>query len=463
MKKYLALTLISIFSFSNSNAQITISTSLDEAINKAIEKSSSIKNKELEIEKINLQKKGVWNKYIPTVEASGLYTYFDNKLTIDAPSVTVPVVNLTLLDGKQTFDNYGNLFNGSVMAKTILFSGMQIPNGAKALEQKAKGAEYLKESDKDGIIKEVINTFDQLTLLNEVEKLINDSDKRLQSESKRVSKAIEQGLAVPYDRDKIKLASLELNSKKIELDGKRKLVYRKIRYLTDYSETEINNVKHDLVPYILTSDKLTPENKQEIKALESFKIANEYLLKKEKGTYLPTLGAFGGVTYSSLFDANTTTPVIPGLNKPLNLAINEMTLSPNWMFGAAMKWEIFAGFEREHKIHEAKINIQQVQNQIDDTKEKLELLLENNYVNYSVLNQKIEIASQQEKVANNNLTLSIKQYKEGLINISERLEAENDSYKATVNKINTLIEQRLSAIETIIATGELTQHISKLN
>ena len=463
MKKYLALTLISIFYFTNSNAQITISTSLDEAINKAIEKNSSIKNKELEIKKINLQKKGVWNKYIPTVEASGLYTYFDNKLTIDAPSVTVPVVNLTLLDGKQTFDNYGNLFNGSVMAKTILFSGMQIPNGAKALEQKAKGAEYLKESEKDVIIKEVINTFDQLTLLNEVEKLINDSDKRLQSESKRVSKAIEQGLAVPYDRDKIKLASLELNSKKIELDGKRKLVYRKIRYLTDYSESEINNVKHDLVPYILTSDKLTPENKQEIKALESFKLANEYLLKKEKGTYLPTLGAFGGVTYSSLFDANTTTPVIPGLNKPLNLAINEMTLSPNWMFGAAMKWEIFAGFEREHKIHEAKINIQQVQNQIDDTKEKLELLLENNYVNYSVLNQKIEIASQQEKVANNNLTLAIKQYKEGLINISERLEAENDSYKATVNKINTLIEQRLSAIETIIATGELTQHISKLN
>lgn len=463
MKKYLALTIIALISFANCYAQITISTSLEEAVNKAIEKNSSIKNKELEIEKINLQKKGVWNKYIPTIEASGLYAYFDNKVTINAPSVKVPVVNLSLFDGEKTFDNYGNIFHGSVMAKTVLFSGMQIPNGAKALEQKAKGAEYLKESEKDGIIKEVINTFDQLSLLNEVEKLINDSDKRLQTESKRVSKAIEQGLAVPYDRDKIKLASLELNSKKIELAGKRKLIYRKIRYLTDYSDSEINNVKHDLVTYIITSTKLSPENKQEIKALESFKLANEYMLKKEKGTYLPTLGAFGGVTYSSLFDANTTTPVIPGLNKPLNLSINKMTISPNWMIGAAMKWEIFAGFEREHKIHETKINIEQVQNQIDDTKEKLELLLENNYENYSVLNQKIEIANQQEKVANNNLSLAIKQYKEGLINISERLEAENDSYKAAVNKINTLIEQRLSAIETIIATGELTQHISKLN
>jgi hypothetical protein len=62
-------------------------------------------------------------------------------------------------------------------------------------------------------------------------------------------------------------------------------------------------------------------------------------------------------------------------------------------------------------------------------------------------------------VANNNLNLAIKQYKQGL-NISERLEAENDSYKASVNKINILIEQRLSALETIIATGELTKHIS---
>jgi hypothetical protein len=42
------------------------------------------------------------------------------------------------------------------------------------------------------------------------------------------------------------------------------------------------------------------------------------------------------------------------------------------------------------------------------TQEKLQLLLENNYVNYSVLSQKIEIASQQEKVANNNLNLAIK-------------------------------------------------------
>ncbi|MPT33846.1 MAG: TolC family protein [Flavobacterium sp.] len=458
MKKHVLLSLISLFCLAEGYSQIAVSASLDDAIQKALAKSSSVKNKELEIEKLNLQKKSIWNKYIPTVEATAMYLYFDNRMTIDLPTVTV--ANYPLLDGKTSFDNYGNIFHAGVMAKTVLFSGLQIPNGAKAIEQKAIGTAYLTESEKDGIVKDVINTFDQLALLDEVERLINDSEKRLNAETLRVTKAIEQGLAIPYDRDKIKLATLELSSKRIEMEGKRKVVLKKISYLTGYSNEEIKNVQYQLAPYLI-SQNLTADNKQEIKALESFKSAYEYALKKEKGTFLPTLGAFGGVTYSSLFDANATTPPLPIFGQPLNLGLNELTISQNWIIGAALKWEIFSGFERKHKVHEAKINIEQVQNQIDDTKEKLQLLLENNYANYTVLNQKTEIADQQEKVARNNLNLAIKQYKEGLINISERLEAENDMYKASLNKVSTLIEQRLSAIETVIATGELTNYLSK--
>jgi hypothetical protein len=109
-----------------------------------------------------------------------------------------------------------------------LFSGLQIPNGAKA-PKKAIGTEYLKSETKN--IKDVINTFDQITRSGK--KLINDA------KQKQNFKAIEEGLAIPYDRDKIKLASLELDSKRIELQGKRKLVFRKIRYLTGYTDSEI--------------------------------------------------------------------------------------------------------------------------------------------------------------------------------------------------------------------------------
>lgn len=440
--------------------QITITPSLNQAITKALEKNYSLKNKSLEIEKLQAQEKEVWNKYIPKIEASALYTYFDNKLTVDLPTTQLPVINTPIFDGKTSFDNYGNIFHGSIMAKTVLFSGLQIPNGAKAIKEKTKGTEYLKEAEKNNIIKEVINTFDQLALLKAIEKLINDSDLRLEAENKRVIKAIEQGLAVPYDRDKIKLASLELESKRIEMIGKRKLVCKKIEYLTGYNTAEIDQVIYTLSPFMLANTNLNIENKEEIKALESFKNAYKFVLKKEKGSYLPTLGAFGGMAYSSLFDAKATTQVITGINEALYLGLNELTISNNWVIGAGLKWEIFSGFERQHKIHEAKININQVQNQIDDSKEKLGLLLENNLVNYSVLNQKINISAQQEKIATNNLNLAVKQYKEGLINITERLEAENDLFKSAVGKINTIIEQRLATLETVLSTGELSNKIT---
>ena len=67
MKKQIILSILSLFSFATGYAQIEISTSLQEAVHKAIDKNSSIKNKELEIEKLQLQEKSVWNKYIPTV------------------------------------------------------------------------------------------------------------------------------------------------------------------------------------------------------------------------------------------------------------------------------------------------------------------------------------------------------------------------------------------------------------
>ncbi len=445
------------------HAQISLSNGLEHAINRAIEKSASVKTQHYDIEKLQLQRKGVLNTYLPRIEGTAMYAYIDNKLTVDVPTFST-FWGTELFEGKSSFDNSAQAFHAGLTAKIPLFTGMQVPNGAKALQHKIEGTTYLLESQKDEIVKEVINSFDQIALLNQAEKLIAESELRLNKETQRVEKAISLGLAIPYDRDKIKYASLELHSKKVEVRGNRKVLYQKIRYLTDYSDTEIEQVQYPMTPYLIQENGLSASGKQELKALESFKSALDYLLKKEKGTFLPTVGAFAGLSYTSLFDIKTASNArILGVQKEIDLKLNELTISPNWMFGVALKWEIFSGLERKHKVEEAQINLKQLQLKIDDTTEKLELLLNHNYAKYEVLLEKISIAEQQEKIANNNLTMAVKQYQQGLITVSERLEAENDIYKAALNKVSVLIEQRLSAIETITTTGQLTQYLSKNN
>ncbi|MEZ5148077.1 MAG: hypothetical protein R2759_13695 [Bacteroidales bacterium] len=57
-------------------------------------------------------------------------------------------------------------------------------------------------------------------------------------------------------------------------------------------------VEYLLAPYMISED-LSVENKQELKALESFKRLPIIWSRKKKGGYLPVLGAFGSVTYTA--------------------------------------------------------------------------------------------------------------------------------------------------------------------
>lgn len=439
-------------------SQIPVSNEIFQAINAAKNKDVDWNNQTIEKQKLELERKSVFNKYIPKIEATGLYGYLNSDGNIDIPNLTVPILGTQLFSGSQDFSAKGQAVHANVMAKAVLFSGGQIYNGAKALEYKNEGTSYMMALKEDEIIKDIMLSFDQLELLRGAELLIKESEIRLQKETERVEKAISLGLAIPYDRDKIKLAQLELDSKKADVLHKKELLVLKIAQATGFSEDQIFNTSHSIEP-IFVLDDLSSTNKNEVKALESFQKAAEYNINKEKGTLLPTLGAFGGYSYTSLFNGEFSAP-ISALNTNLNAGLNHLTVQPAWMVGVAMKWELFSGFERTHKIEEAKLSKLQIDNKLSDAKEKLDLQLKKNWMTYETQLRQIEIAKQREKVAQNNNSMAEKQYKAGLITITERLAAENDVYKESLNKIETIMKQRQAALETYQSAGSLRSFIT---
>lgn len=460
MKKIkLAITLILLGTITN--AQILISKDLDYAIGKALQKNTEIRNQDLELQKLELERKSILAKYIPKVEASGLYSYISSDAKVDLATLNLPITGYPIFGGSSDFSTNANILYGGLTAKAVLFSGGQILNGAKALKEKNTGTAFMMENQKNEVIKDIIGSFDRLKLLETAETLIDNSEKRLNKEKERVEKAISEGLAIPYDRDKIKLSTLELASKRADVQNKRKLLILKIKQSTNLSEEEILKTNHQLEPIIIL-DSLSTAERNEVKALEYFKKASEYAVKKEKGSLLPTVGAFAGYSYASLYNANTKVP-IEQLNTTANLKLNELTLHPNWMLGVAVKWELFSGFERKHKIDEAKIGLAQVENKLADTKEKVDLELEKNKVEYNTTLHKVDIAIQREKIAQNNNEIASKQYRLGLINVTERLGAENDIYKESLNKVETVIEQRNAAIEVYRSSGKLSNFIKIQN
>ena len=429
-------------------------------VEKAVNYNKSLINANLENQKVALDRENVKGKLLPTVSANAMYGYLNSNIDVDIPAKTLPLLGTTIFDGSQRMNLSTQIGMAGVTATQVIFSGLQITNGQKALEQKFKAQQLMTEAGYDELAQEVMHSFDQLMLLKEVDLLIVDSEKRLNKEHVKVVKGIENGFAIPYDRDKIKLAMLELESKKAEVQSNRELLYFKLQELTGMNIEELETISYQLQEINLEMDSAKQMNRKELQALEASQKAYEYVLKKEKGAKLPQVFAFGNVSYFNAFSTNMTLKDLPHLGD-LKLESNHLRMAPNFALGVGVKWTIFEGKAHKTAIDKAKLDIQINENKLADTKDKLSLLQRKTEVDYNLAMKKISVSNQQVEIAKNNLHLASRQFEEGLADVTERLEAENEFYKQSLGFYNQVLNQRLAASELLKANGNLYQTITR--
>ncbi|MGJ1412161.1 TolC family protein [Sphingobacterium thalpophilum] len=461
MNKKLSLglvTLASVIGLNSLHAQSLIDPSVKDIIQRAFQTNKELKLKTYEVDKARLEAEGVKANKLPHVSALGLYGYVHSNGSVDIPTVNVPLLNLGLFEGATGFSMHGQAAYAGVSVRQIIFSGLQIPNGIKALKEKALAQQYLESASRETLSKDIIASFDQLMLLDEVDKLIADSEKRLKKEQEKVNKAIQNGLAIPYDRDKLKLALLELEEKKVEVAGNRDLLCQKIQQETSVPFEEVGGIHYTLQPIFLTEIPDNVDQRSELKALEASSKAYEYLYKKEKGGSLPAVFAFGSANYLNVFNSKLSIKDQPLLGT-VNLPLNSIRGNPNLLVGLGVKWDLYTGGEHQNKIKQVKLDQTINATKKEDTEEKLNLLLSKNKVNYTTGNQKLKVGEQQLKVAQNNLSMAVKQYQAGLIDVTELLATENEWYKVNLGYFNNVLQQRTAAVELLHTSGKLLQTI----
>lgn len=441
------------------NAQSFIEEVLKEPIKKAIAESAEVRMQEMQGDGTQLDMEVVKGKRLPQVSFMGGYGYLYSQLSPEFPTQYLPINGTPFLEDPLVSNFQTQVFLGTLSARQIIFAGNQINSGIKALEEKQKAERFLAEAGREEIAKEIITTFDQLMLLNEVDKLIVDSEKRLGKEHEKVIKAIETGLAIPYDRDKIKLAILELEEKKLEAEGNRNVLFAKLEYLTRLTKPELESISYELQAFLLNSDSLDAENRVELKALEAGKKAKEFNYKKEKGSYYPKVFAFGNIAYLNAFDTSIEFKEVP-IAGDLKLEAEHIRLEPALAVGIGLQWDLFKGGENNKNVKKAAIEVESSEIKLKDTREKFDLLLFKNKSDFKTAEQKVIVAGQRVKIAQNNLQLATQQYRSGLIDLTERLASENEFYKVNLNYYNQILNQRTAAVELLLATGELLKKIN---
>ncbi|WP_288763858.1 TolC family protein [uncultured Weeksella sp.] len=439
-------------------AQELINPQLKKPVIAAIENNYELKNKQLEVQKNDfqiLETKGILS---PHVNALGGAAYLNASGIVDAPTRHLNIINTDLFDKDKRFNTSSGLAHIGVMGSQVIFSGLQVTNGIKALEAKSLALKDLAESSKEEIAKKVLSTFDQLMLLEQVDKLIENSQERLDKERLKVQRAIQNGLAIPYDREKIKLAMLELESKRVELNGSKRLLYDKLEMLTHITIDELHTIEYPLQELSIFHQEYDLSQKKELSALQHSKNAVEFLIEKEKGGKLPQVFAFASVSYTSLFGNKTVLKDITS-SGDLTLKLNHFSLFPNIMIGIGAKWDILDGNQHKNKVQQATIDLLLQENKYKDAEEKLKLLLKKNKVDYETSVEKLKVKEQQQVIANQNLEIASKRFQVGLIDVTERLAAENDFYKANLSYYTQLVDQRQYTYDLLQTAGQLLHQI----
>lgn len=470
---------------------LVISPELKELIVLSVNKDRRLAEKEMDKQLIVVQQKAVRSAYIPQVKLGGKYVFAYSSLNSEmgdvsgfeslsslqefmkTPTFSALFPNLSGLTGEivqleqllaqqgmsfPSFSNeldgsfYGNYYGLDATAKMLIYSGGQVPNTAKALSEKLKAQEALKDKSRSDVIRELITYYDQLALLNQSKMVLNQSSERLVGEKKYADLALKNGFATSFDTLKIAVANANLHAKLAEYESKKSLLYQKLAQLTGKPAVSFSTSVPQLELLLYTDTANDISNRAELRALSASVEAYKFMVKANKSHYLPKIQALASIRYDKVANAEVdmSSPL------PMDMNIKHMDLGPSYLLGAGFEWDIFDRSGGAPQVKKAKLEVKKAENALEEARELLQLNKTKVTTNYQASIEQVSYKEQERKAARMALDLAQKSYNEGLINITERLAAETEAQNAELEYLKAIFFQRQAALDCYEANGNLT-------
>ncbi len=432
---------------------------LKRLIHKAVKKNHDIKIKSYQIEQTRLDRQKAYKTFLPQLSLNASYTHLNDAIVLDPQlqlllhgtekllikeQLGIPF-NAALPPGIPTTDippvvKQNNL-KTSADLNWIIFSGLEATYAIKATKHQEKALTFAQKIAQKNTVKEIIETYDQLALVDASENVLNQMDEQLKIQEKKVKMAVKNGLAIQLDLNRIALAKQNLKIKRNEVQRNRTLLQTKLAQLTGEKMSFIKRLHPDLKPILLPVNQLNGSTKPvEISSLEEAAKAKQYQQKMAYSKYIPKIAIKG---HYELRD------------KDLSM------FDPKWYIGIGAKWQIFDGLKAYDDARKTQAEVKIYQEKIANAKELLNLASQNAELNYKIALKQIEMQKKAVDLAKQTYLLVEKQYQNGLTDITKVLSALTNWQKAKFNLQKTYLQQRKAAAELLYRKDLLTQLLNK--
>ncbi len=416
MKKYNIICLIWICAFPVF-AQRALT--LDESKQLALQNNTKIKNGALEMKASRQTRIAAFTKYFPSISASGaMFEAQKDMMEISTPGGNLPVYdgNLANLRTATQFaympaSTMGMLKSGTFGILTVvqpIFAGGRIWNGNRLAGLGEDVSEYKNRLSQNEVLLKTEEQYWLVVSLNEKFKTIQRYEELLNSLLSQVEDAYKSGIVMKNDLLKVKLKRSEVLLNKSKLENGRKLATmafcQHIGIPYDSTLTLIDSLAVDGSPqliYVENAEAL--KNRSEYYLLQASVRAEELQSYMKLGEYLPQAGIGVGGLYMKL-DENK--------DRTFGMAFGTVSIP------------ISGWWEASYTLQERSIKENIAQNNLKDNSELLMLQMQKAWQDFSDAYKQVLLSEESKAQAEENLKINDDSYKNGLIAISDLLEAQ---------------------------------------
>lgn len=409
--------------------------SIEQSKSMAVKNNNKIKNSVLEVDAAKESKKEMFTNYFPKVTASAIgMQALDPLLEIKMKGGNLPIYdgNPASLANAAQFaympDVNMGLFNqvglGYVSVLQPVYAGGKIKtaNNLTSLNVKVKEQQQVLTANEVILITE--QQYWQVIILQEKQKTLEGYIRFLDTLYRQVNTAFKSGIIIKNDLLKVTIKQQELQVSKMQLANGRKLALMQLCQTigADYnSDIMLNSDLTDFSApenYFVDRNTALP-NRAEYQLLEKAVEASKLETKMKKADYLPSFGVGAVGYYMDQLESNLDGAANGMVYASLNIPISE------W-WGA------------KHKLKELKNRESIAKNTLEDNKGLLSLQMEKAWTNLTELNDKIHLMEAALLQTEENLLVSQKGYTNGILQLSDLLEAE----ALKIDTKNKLIEAK---------------------
>ena len=415
MKKMYIWIIIAMW-FSQVHAQGVLS--LDQCVELALQNNIGLKNSQLNVRAAEQVKKSAFTRYFPQVNAGGMMFQTNRKLLdLEMPGGNLPVydgypANLASASQFAYFPGFGMSMLekgtvGYVNAMQPLFTGGRIINGNKLASVGTKASEYQYNLARDKVVLETGEQYWQIVSLNEKAATVASYIELLKNLQKQVQDAYHSGVVMKNDVLKVQLElnRILLGQSKL-LNGKKLATMAFCRHLG----VELDSV-------LVLRDPMSVNDSPETFYVDKFAALptrDEYQLLKlsvraaklstrmKVGEMLPTAGVGVSGMYYKVDDMDDD-------NFTMAYGMVSIPISGLW-----------SGC---HQVEEKKAKEHIAENDFNDNTQLLLLQMEKAWQDFSDAYKQYQLSLSAREQAVENLKVNQDSYDNGLVTVSDLLEA----------------------------------------